>query len=48
MDMSLVAVSSKPSGIRSFHLMALENSIISLHVRASCHSSVNDPKRSST
>lgn len=46
LDISSSAVSSNPSGIRSFQTMALENSIVSMHVRASCHNNVNDSKRS--
>lgn len=46
LDMRSDAVSSNPSGMRSFHTIALENSIVSIHVRASCHSSVKDSKRS--
>ncbi len=45
-DMSSNAVSSNPSGMRSFQTIALENSIVSIHVRASCHKSVNDSKSS--
>lgn len=45
-DISANAVSSNPSGTRSFHTIASENLIVSMHVRASCHRSVNDSNSS--